>query len=278
MQLSQLFTLIIFALVSTQPAALLQRTAGAAPVLTPESAGTAAGAESDSNGDDNQQEDEVIGGTSSEVVPPPNNEEEEEEDLDLSERLTEAPVPVHYMLSVATGQFVAITKSGRVQANTQFGKSAYWLYNNMYVGSQSTPRLHACKISCYTTAHNLFHLRLAGRLVAQFTMLYEHIDGRQHVSIRSVKYENRGWFLTVTPNRRVKGSIPSDGNEVFEVVSVPNEPSVSLKLRQNPMSEGSGEDIAAEPCFIGFSVEDGRPSCYSSSSVETQLLFLDASV
>ncbi|CAI7991164.1 hypothetical protein GBAR_LOCUS637, partial [Geodia barretti] len=76
-------------------------------------------------------------------------EEENEEDIDISERLTEAPVPVHYILSLATGQFVAITKSGRVQGNTQFG-----------------------------------------RLVAQFTVLYAHIGGREHVSIRSVKYED----------------------------------------------------------------------------------------
>ena len=101
------------------------------------------------------------------------------------------------------------------------------------------------------------------------------------MSIRSVKYEDRGWFLTINSNGRVKGSIPSNGNEIFEVISMQNSANVALKLRQSrPMTEGSGdEDIAAEPCFLGFSAVNGRPSCYSSSRhVETQLLFLDASV
>lgn len=50
--------------------------------------------------------------------------EELEEEPDLSQRLTgpEIPVPLQYILSMSTGQFVAITKSGRVQANTQIGK------------------------------------------------------------------------------------------------------------------------------------------------------------
>ena len=114
-------------------------------------------------------------------------------------------------------------------------------------------------------------------------MLYKNIAGREHVSIRSVKYEDRGWFLTVNSNRRVKGSIPSNGNEVFEVVSMRNGANVALKLRQSRTEheEGSGDaDITSPPpCFLGFSLVDGRPRCYNSSShVETQLLFLDASV
>ena len=54
------------------------------------------------------------------------SEEEDlsEEEGEFSERLTapDIPVPLQYILSMSTGQFVAITKSGRVQANTQIGK------------------------------------------------------------------------------------------------------------------------------------------------------------
>ena len=126
MQLSQLLTLIILALFSTQPAALLQRTAAAAPSLTPggdgtsEAAGTVDNAAArDSNNNSQHENGEYFETITTDVAPPLN-----EEDIDISERLTEAPVPVHYILSLATGQFVAITKSGRVQANTQFGRSS----------------------------------------------------------------------------------------------------------------------------------------------------------
>ena len=115
--------------------------------------------------------------------------------------------------------------------------------------------------------------------MAQFRLLFEIIDGREHVSIRSTKYED--WFLTVNSKGRVKGRVPSDGNEVFEVVSMPNGSNIALRLRRGlAVNEGSGDlDITTEPCFLGFSTVDGRPSCYSSSSyLETQLLFLDASV
>ena len=42
--------------------------------------------------------------------------------LDISRRQSYSESsPAHYILSMATGQFVAITKSGRVNANTQIG-------------------------------------------------------------------------------------------------------------------------------------------------------------
>ena len=41
--------------------------------------------------------------------------------LDISRRQFSESSPTQYILSMATGQFVAITKSGRVQANTQIG-------------------------------------------------------------------------------------------------------------------------------------------------------------
>lgn len=41
----------------------------------------------------------------------------------ISQRQSGSETPVtHYILSMATGQFVAITKSGRVSANAQIGK------------------------------------------------------------------------------------------------------------------------------------------------------------
>lgn len=43
-------------------------------------------------------------------------------DLNVSQRLTVSDTPPqHYLLSMATSQFVAVTKSGRVNANTQIG-------------------------------------------------------------------------------------------------------------------------------------------------------------
>ena len=121
----------------------------------------------------------------------------------------------------------------------------------------------------------------SGRVVAQFFVLYTLIDGREHVSLRSVKYESRGWFLTIQSNNKIRGGIPSNGNDVFEVVSMSG-PAVALKLRQREVVDvGSGEEDSAPsvPCFLGFSISTGRPKCYDSSdSVETHLLFLDTSL
>lgn len=96
-----------------------------------------------------------------------------------------------------------------------------------------------------------------------------------------MKYADRGWYLTVQANRKIRGSVPSNGNEIFQVVSLAG-PVVAFKLRQErEEAVGSGEhDILRsdeEPvCFLGFSASDGRPSCYDSTNhVETHLLFLD---
>lgn len=50
------------------------------------------------------------------------SESEYNPDLNVSQRLiiSETP-PKHYLLSMATSQFVAVTKSGRVNANSQIG-------------------------------------------------------------------------------------------------------------------------------------------------------------
>ena len=54
---------------------------------------------------------------------------ESEESLEVSERLSgpNAAIPKHYVLSKATSNFVAITKSARVNANAQLGKYIYTL-------------------------------------------------------------------------------------------------------------------------------------------------------
>ena len=117
-----------------------------------------------------------------------------------------------------------------------------------------------------------------GKRVAQFFVLYALIDGREHVSLRSVKYESRGWYLTVQSNGKVRGSVPSNGNEVFEVVSMSGL-AVALRLRNREMVDvGSGEEGTAPSvsCFLGFSASNGRPQCYNSTdNVATHLLFLD---
>lgn len=52
--------------------------------------------------------------------------EESEHETELTERLVVPSEPLrHHVLSLATGQFVAITKSGRVHANAQIGKHSY---------------------------------------------------------------------------------------------------------------------------------------------------------
>lgn len=54
-------------------------------------------------------------------------ETDSEQSLELSERLSSnnGAIPKHYILSSATGKFVAITKSGRVHANAQLGKYSH---------------------------------------------------------------------------------------------------------------------------------------------------------
>ena len=87
-----------------------------------------------------------------------------------------------------------------------------------------------------------------------------------------MRYESRGWYLTIRPNGNVRGGVPSDGNEIFEIISLPQS-TVALKLRRVP--EGSGDTSNTEDCFLGFSATNGRPSCYISvNHFETHLQFL----
>lgn len=77
--------------------------------------------------EDSTSDDYVIGDYDNYEYQYDTSEEESpdnEESVDVSERLSgpSALIPRHYLLSIATGQFVAITRSGRVNGNAQIGK------------------------------------------------------------------------------------------------------------------------------------------------------------
>lgn len=106
----------------------------------------------------------------------------------------------------------------------------------------------------------------------------QQFDGREHVSMRSVRYEDRGWFLTVNSRQKVRGNVPLDGNEIFEILTLPRS-KFALRLRR-VNEQGSGDSTSEmEDCFLGFSRDFdnyGKPSCYSSTQhLETHLEFID---
>jgi hypothetical protein len=191
----------------------------------------------------------------------------------------------HLILSAATGQFVAITKSGRVSGNNPID-----------------------------------------RLVSQF-YIHRHVhNGRERLAIKSVRYSDRNWYLTINSRGKFRGDIPMNGNEVFEVEPVSNGGYFALravypqnmthqmsntmqngsKESENSTASGSGVGSGAEyesrpengnvtmthhqegsdtsniaapqpKCYLGFSSDDARPSCYDSSNyVEVHLQFRGA--
>lgn len=101
------------------------------------------------------------------------------------------------------------------------------------------------------------------------------------MSLQSVKYESRGWYITVQESNKnkIRGQVPSSQNELFEVLTIYGS-TFALKAynARATADSGSGDVISSsEDCFLGFSISDGRPDCYNSTdSVETHLLFLDA--
>lgn len=101
------------------------------------------------------------------------------------------------------------------------------------------------------------------------------------MSLQSVKYESRGWYITVQESNKhkIRGNIPSSRNELFEVVPIYGS-TFALKAynARATADSGSGDaSVGSDDCFVGFSISDGRPDCYSSTDrVETHLLFLDA--
>ena len=123
-----------------------------------------------------------------------------------------------------------------------------------------------------------FFLPCSGRQVAQFFVNYRLIDSRLYASFQSVKYHDRGWFLTYREDGKFRGGVPHDDNELFEVVYLNNGAAVALKVyvpEPEPVdtSSGSGDPgiSAAQECYLGFSPDpedpnrSWRPSCYSST-------------
>lgn len=139
-------------------------------------------------------------------------------------------------------------------------------------------------------------------------------DGKQYVTLESRKYSDLGWYLTVVKNRKIRGSVPSGGNERFEMVSL--ESAVALKANINNISykinkdhtnrtinatnnstsfsgSGSGSGMNSTEtsenraevlphnsqtmdCYVGFALDTGRASCYNSTDYsEVRLLFID---
>lgn len=128
--------------------------------------------------------------------------------------------------------------------------------------------------------------------MAQFYVTYSLINSREHVSLQSSKYSGEEWsYITVRADGKIRGGIPKNGSELFELVTV-NGPTVALKAYSNYMTEleqqisgsGSGQNATktsnstetVQSCYLGFSILTGRPSCYDSQNyVEVHLLFLD---
>ena len=127
--------------------------------------------------------------------------------------------------------------------------------------------------------------------MAQFYVTNMIIDGRGHISLRSVKYSD--WYLTMQSPGKFRGGIPVGRNELFEVVPLSGL-NVALKVASTNMPEsemsaasGSGHDdiggdnetvAAIEDCYLGFTV-DGRPTCYSNiNGFEVRLLIVDGHI
>lgn len=137
-------------------------------------------------------------------------------------------------------------------------------------------------------------------------------DGKEYVTLKSRKYQD--WYLTLLKNGKFRGSIPSGGNERFEMVNL--ESAVALKANINIVSSnmdytnrtinatnnstsfsgsGSGSgmdtgnntethnrtevlphDTQTQDCYLGFAFKTGRPHCYNSTNYsQVHLLFID---
>lgn len=135
----------------------------------------------------------------------------------------------------------------------------------------------ACFLILLYTIYRPCSIFSSGRLVAQFFSVYSIVGGREHVSLQSVKYESRGWYITVQSSNRIRGSVPASRNELFSIVSISGS-TFALRTHNAIATAGGGSgDGAVNDCYLGFSISTGRPSCYSSTDhVETHLLFIDA--
>lgn len=107
--------------------------------------------------------------------------------------------------------------------------------------------------------------------------LYVHYLNDKHLRIESVKTSSV-CFLTYQGGK-FQGGEPVNGNEVFEMIHVGGDNSNIIALRvvnanqptESGSASGSGEtpqeesEVDSENCYLGFSVVDNQPSCYSST-------------
>lgn len=164
----------------------------------------------------------------------------------------------------------------------------------------------------------LFSLTLTDKLVAHFYRTHSiSDDGKQYVTLESRKHSDKGWYLTLLENGKFRGSVPSGGNERFEMVSLDS--AIALKANRkiapsndstnthvdhtnmtingtNNSTNSSGSESGSgygssmgfhngtealnntqfQDCYLGFSIDTGRASCYNSTSYsEVRLLFID---
>lgn len=122
-------------------------------------------------------------------------------------------------------------------------------------------------------------LCFADRLVAQFYVTYSLVGEREYITFQSIKYEEQGWFLIMREDGKIRGGVPSNGNEVFEVMYLDSGMAVALKAPDVTGPSGSGDvDISgSQDCYVAFSTDDGRPSCYDSTEyIEVRFQLIDS--
>lgn len=79
---------------------------------------------------------------------------------------------------------------------------------------------------------------------------------------------------------KLRGGVPSNGNEVFEIISLDSGTTVALKapdVTAEPSGSGDGGISGSQDCYVAFSTEDGRPFCHDSTEyTEVRLQMIDS--
>lgn len=101
------------------------------------------------------------------------------------------------------------------------------------------------------------------------------------MTLRSVKNGHYLVYKESSANRRIRGDVPFNNNEKFEVVDIRRElGTVALKAMMpffQDAESGSGDmnstSTAPEECYVGFSGEKDLASCFPVSNYsEIQIL------
>lgn len=124
--------------------------------------------------------------------------------------------------------------------------------------------------------HSFPYLNHADRLVAKFHVYYMSYpnDSRLYVALRSARYTN--WYLTLNKRRLFRGEVPTNGNEIFEMVSLGSSRfalrSVLFSQDSSNTTELSSNNITSSN--ISFSSGSGSGSgsgddilCYNNTTV-----------